>query len=37
MSPQYVVAAIKPWNVAAFKRRTPAIPGRWHLIETPKS
>ncbi len=36
MSRQYVVAAIKPWNVAAFRRRTPSLPGHWHLIERPE-
>jgi len=28
----YVVASIRPWNVAAFERHTPSLPGRWHLI-----
>jgi methionyl-tRNA formyltransferase len=32
-SRNYVVAATKPWNAAAFRRRTPALPGTWHLIE----
>ena len=35
MARQYVVAAIKPWNVAAFKRRAPGLPGGWHFVETP--
>jgi methionyl-tRNA formyltransferase len=30
----YVVCTVKPWNVAAFHRRTPALPGAWHLLET---
>jgi methionyl-tRNA formyltransferase len=30
----YVVCAVKPWNVAAFARRTPELPGTWHLIES---
>ncbi len=29
----YVVATVKPWNVAAFRRRTPLLPGVWHLID----
>jgi methionyl-tRNA formyltransferase len=29
----YVVATIKSWNAAAFHRRTPPLPGVWHLIE----
>ena len=28
----YVIATIKPWNVAAFERRRPELPGEWHLI-----
>src|SRR5215467_8729334 len=32
MTPCYVVATIKPWNVAAFHRRCPELPGRWELI-----
>ena len=35
MDRSYVVCAVKPWNVAAFTRRTPALPGSWHLVETP--
>ena len=31
----YIVATIKPWNIAAFHRRTPMLPGRWHLITEP--
>ena len=30
----YLVATIKPWNIAAFHRRTPHLPGRWHLVES---
>ena len=33
----YVVCTIKSWNIAAFRRRTPALPGEWHLIETPEN
>jgi methionyl-tRNA formyltransferase len=33
----YVVATIKPWNLAAFARRTPGMPGDWHLVEDPKN
>jgi len=32
----YVVCTVKPWNVAAFNRRTAGLPGQWHLIETPE-
>eukprot|EP01012_Entosiphon_sulcatum_P056385 TRINITY_DN80034_c0_g1_i1.p1 TRINITY_DN80034_c0_g1~~TRINITY_DN80034_c0_g1_i1.p1 ORF type:complete len:232 (-),score=21.41 TRINITY_DN80034_c0_g1_i1:160-855(-) len=32
---RYVVATIKPWNVAAFHRRSRALPGSWTLIERP--
>jgi methionyl-tRNA formyltransferase len=28
----YIVATIKPWNVAAFGRHTRTLPGSWHLI-----
>lgn len=28
----YVVATTKPWNVAAFRRRSPQLPGQWHLV-----
>ena len=31
----YVVCTVKPWNFAAYARRTPAIPGTWHLVRTP--
>ena len=33
--PSYVVCTVKPWNVAAFARRTPALPGVWHLVIAP--
>lgn len=32
----YVIATIKPWNLEAFRRRTPDLPGRWHLIGRPE-
>lgn len=32
----YVVAAVKPWNVIAFERRTRTLPGTWHLIKQPE-
>jgi methionyl-tRNA formyltransferase len=32
ITPCYVVATIKPWNIAAFHRRRPELPGRWELI-----
>ncbi len=28
----YLVATIKPWNIAAFHARMPNLPGRWHLV-----
>jgi methionyl-tRNA formyltransferase len=31
----YVVCTVKPWNIAAFKRRSPGLPGEWHLIDAP--
>lgn len=31
----YVVATTKPWNVAAFARHAPGLPGRWELIDQP--
>jgi methionyl-tRNA formyltransferase len=37
MNTSYVVCAIKPWNAEAFRRRTPALPGTWHLIGTPEN
>ena len=30
--PRYIVATIKPWNIAVFKRRIAKFPGVWHLI-----
>jgi methionyl-tRNA formyltransferase len=32
----YLVATIKPWNVEAFHRHSPTLPGQWHLVETPE-
>lgn len=29
---RYVVATVKPWNLAAFERRSPRLPGEWRLI-----
>jgi len=31
----YVVATIKDWNVEAFHRHTPSLPGKWYLIMDP--
>jgi methionyl-tRNA formyltransferase len=31
----YIVCTVKPWNVAAFARRTPVLPGAWHLVSAP--
>jgi methionyl-tRNA formyltransferase len=28
----YIVATIKPWNIDAFNRHEPSLPGRWFLI-----
>jgi methionyl-tRNA formyltransferase len=36
MMQHYAVCAVKPWNVEAFYRRTPALPGVWRLIDQPK-
>jgi methionyl-tRNA formyltransferase len=33
---QYVVCTVKPWNIAAFNKRVPTLPGQWHLIEAPE-
>lgn len=30
----YLVATIKPWNIAAFQRRADSLPGQWNLIDT---
>jgi methionyl-tRNA formyltransferase len=35
MTRAYVVCTVKPWNVEAFRDRTPSLPGSWHLIEDP--
>ena len=31
MTRSYVVCTVKPWNIAAFRERTPALAGLWHL------
>ncbi len=36
MSNRYIVATVKPWNVEAFGRRTPKLPGKWHIIDDPE-
>jgi methionyl-tRNA formyltransferase len=36
MSRHYLVAAIKPWNIEAFKRRSKDLPGTWRLISCPQ-
>lgn len=28
----YIVATIKPWNIAAFHRHAETLPGGWHLV-----
>jgi methionyl-tRNA formyltransferase len=33
MPQQYVIATAKPWNIDAFHRHAPKLPGDWHLIE----
>lgn len=33
----YIVATVKPWNLGAFRRHAPRLPGRWHLIEDRES
>lgn len=33
----YVVATVKPWNVAAFARHAPALAGDWRLIDAPEA
>ena len=35
MSASYVVCTVKDWNVDAFRRRSPSLPGAWTLIEKP--
>lgn len=32
----YLVATIKPWNIAVFHRHAPSLPGTWHLIDDPR-
>jgi methionyl-tRNA formyltransferase len=32
----YVIATVKPWNTAAFRRHVTTWPGVWHLIERPE-
>jgi len=31
----YIVATTKPWNVVAFEKYSPKLPGRWTLIQDP--
>lgn len=31
-STNYIVATVRPWNVAAFEKIKNKLPGRWHLI-----
>ncbi|MHA1114307.1 MAG: methionyl-tRNA formyltransferase, partial [Alphaproteobacteria bacterium] len=33
---RYLVATVKPWNLAAFARHVPNLPGKWHLITAPE-
>lgn len=33
---QYLVAATKPWNLEAFARRVPQLPGQWALVSAPE-
>lgn len=35
-SPVYLVCAVKPWNIAAFRRFTPGLGGTWRLIKDPQ-
>lgn len=30
----YIVATVKPWNVAAYRRHVGSLPGSWTLVET---
>jgi len=30
---RYIVATVKPWNIDAFHRRTPGLPGEWRLVD----
>jgi hypothetical protein len=32
----YAVATVKPWNVTAYHRHAPSLPGRWQLIDKPE-
>lgn len=36
MNREYLVATIKSWNLEAFARHRPSLPGRWHLAATPE-
>ncbi len=35
MTGRYVVAALRPWNIALFHALTPHLPGQWSLITEP--
>ena len=35
MREHYAICTVKPWNIAAYKRRSPDLPGEWYLIEKP--
>jgi methionyl-tRNA formyltransferase len=32
MTANYVVATVKPWNLSAFQKYSPQLPGSWHLL-----
>lgn len=32
----YIVATVKPWNVNAFERYAPSLPGKWLLLTNPE-
>lgn len=34
---RYIVATAKDWNLRAFERRHPLLPGRWQLVTTPSA
>ena len=34
--PLYIMATIKPWNLAAFEQARPSLPGRWLLVTRPE-
>lgn len=36
MTHDYLVATIKPWNLAAFARHRPHLPGNWFLATSPE-